>query len=107
LESQRYTKTPSTWNPSPHPSLFQRKIILDPLDPLQSVLKLPKAWIGIEKNMPKYKILASREVFYEFEIEADSKEAAEENLKELVQKEQFEKFAYDWAPLEVFDNEKA
>jgi hypothetical protein len=57
--------------------------------------------------MPKYKILASREVFYEFEIEADSKEAAEENLKELVQKEQIDKFAYDWAPLEVFDNEKA
>jgi tRNA A58 N-methylase Trm61 len=57
--------------------------------------------------MPKYKILASREVFYEFEIEADSKEVAEENLKELVQKEQIDKFAYDWAPLEVFDNEKA
>jgi hypothetical protein len=57
--------------------------------------------------MPKYKILASREVFYEFEIEADSKEAAEENLKELLQKEQIDKFAYDWAPLEVFDNEKA
>jgi phosphoribosylformylglycinamidine (FGAM) synthase PurS component len=57
--------------------------------------------------MPKYKILASREVFYEFEIEADSKEVAEENLKELLQKEQIEKFAYDWAPLEVFDNEKA
>jgi hypothetical protein len=44
-------------------------------------------------------------VFYEFEIDADSKEAAEENLKELVQKEQIDKFAYDWAPLEVFDNE--
>jgi hypothetical protein len=57
--------------------------------------------------MPKYKILASREVFYEFEIEADSKEAAEENVKELVQKQQIDKFAYDWAPLEVFDNEKA
>lgn len=57
--------------------------------------------------MPKYKILASREVFYEFEIEADSKESAEENLKELVQKQQIDKFAYDWAPLEVFDNEKA
>ena len=57
--------------------------------------------------MPKYKILASREVFYEFEIDADSKEAAEENLKELVQKEQIDKFAYDWAPLEVFDNEKS
>ena len=26
--------------------------------------------------MPKYKILASREVFYELEIEADSKEIA-------------------------------
>jgi hypothetical protein len=57
--------------------------------------------------MPKFKILASREVFYEFEIEADSNEAAEENLKELLQKEQIDKFAYDWAPLEVFDNEKA
>ncbi len=57
--------------------------------------------------MPKYKILASREVFYEFEIEADSKEAAEENVMELVQKQQIDKFAYDWAPLEVFDNEKA
>jgi hypothetical protein len=57
--------------------------------------------------MPKFKILASREVFYEFEIDADSKEAAEENLKELVQKEQIDKFAYDWAPLEVFDNEKS
>jgi hypothetical protein len=57
--------------------------------------------------MPRFKILASREVFYEFEIEADSKEAAEENLKELLQKEQIDKFAYDWAPLEVFDNEKA
>lgn len=57
--------------------------------------------------MPKFKILASREVFYEFEIEAESKEAAEENLKELVQKEDLAKYAYDWAPLEVFDNEKA
>ena len=56
--------------------------------------------------MPKFKILASREVFYEFEIEAESKEVAEENLKELVQKEDLAKYAYDWAPLEVFDNEK-
>ena len=57
--------------------------------------------------MPKFKILASREVFYEFEIEAESREAAEENLKEIVQKEDLAKYAYDWAPLEVFDNEKA
>ena len=57
--------------------------------------------------MAKFKILASREVFYEFEIEAPTKEVAEENPKDLVQKEPIEKFAYDWAPLEVFDNEKA
>lgn len=57
--------------------------------------------------MPKFKLLASREVFYEFEIEAESKEAAEENLRELVQREQIDTYAYDCAPLEVFDNEKA
>lgn len=57
--------------------------------------------------MPKFKLLASREVFYEFEIEAESKEAAEENLRELVEKEQIDTYAYDWAPLEVFDNENA
>jgi hypothetical protein len=63
--------------------------------------------LEMKEKMPKFKILASREVFYEFEIEADSKEAAEENLKDLVQREQIAKYAYDWAPLEVFDNEKA
>lgn len=57
--------------------------------------------------MAKFKILASREVFYEFEIEATSKEAAEELLDEIVQKKDLEKYAYDWAPLEVFDNEKS
>ena len=57
--------------------------------------------------MPKYKILASREVFYEFEIEADSKERAEELLQEIVLTGGLEKYAYDWAPLEVFDNEKS
>jgi hypothetical protein len=57
--------------------------------------------------MPKFKILASREVFYEFEIEAGTKELAEQALKELVQQDQIDKYAYDYAPLEVFDNEKA
>ncbi len=56
--------------------------------------------------MPKFKILASREVFYEFEIEAESKERSEEILKEIAVEEELEKYAYDWAPLEVFDNEK-
>jgi adenylate cyclase class IV len=55
--------------------------------------------------VPKYKILASREVFYEFEIEADSKESAEELLKEIALEGKLEKHAYDQAPLEVFDNE--
>jgi hypothetical protein len=56
--------------------------------------------------MPKFKVLASREVYYEFEIEAESKDLCEEILKEIAQ-EELEKYAYDWSPLEVFDNEKA
>jgi hypothetical protein len=57
--------------------------------------------------MAKFKILASREVFYEFEIEATSEETAEELLAEIVQIKDLEKYAYDWAPLEVFDNKKS
>jgi hypothetical protein len=57
--------------------------------------------------MPKYKILASREVFYELEIEADSKEIAEELLREIALEGKLEKHAYDWAPPEVFDNKEA
>lgn len=57
--------------------------------------------------MPKFKLLASREVFYEFEIDSDSPENAEILIKEIALNEDIEKYAYDWAPLEIFDNEKS
>ena len=57
--------------------------------------------------MPKFKLLASREIFYEFEVESDSPENAELLVNEISNKEDIEKYAYDWAPLEIFDNEKS
>ncbi len=57
--------------------------------------------------MPKFKLLASREVFYEFEIDSDSPENAEILINEIALNEDIEKYAYDWAPLEIFDNEKS
>ncbi len=57
--------------------------------------------------MPKFKLLASREIFYEFEVDSDSPENAEILLKEIALNEDIEKYAYDWAPLEIFDNEKS
>ena len=57
--------------------------------------------------MPKYKLLASREIFYEFEVDADTPESAEILIKEIAINENIEKYAYDWAPLEIFDNEKS
>ena len=57
--------------------------------------------------MTKYRILASREVYYEFEVDADSPEAAERVVKEIAINTDIEKYAYDRAHLEIFDNEKS
>ena len=57
--------------------------------------------------MPKFKLLASREIFYEFEVDSDSSENAEILVKEIALNENIEKYAYDWAPLEIFDNERS
>ncbi len=57
--------------------------------------------------MPKFKLLASREIFYEFEVDSDTPENAEILVKEIALNEDIEKYAYDWAPLEIFDNEKS
>ena len=57
--------------------------------------------------MPKFKLLASREIFYEFEVDSDSSENAEILVKEIALNEDIEKYAYDWAPLEIFDNERS
>jgi len=57
--------------------------------------------------VPKFKLLASREIFYEFEVDSDSPENAEILVKEIALNENIEKYAYDWAPLEIFDNERS
>ena len=57
--------------------------------------------------MPKFKLLASREIFYEFEVESDSHESAEILVKEIALNGNIEKYAYDWAQIEIFDNEKS
>lgn len=56
--------------------------------------------------MTTYKVLASREVYYEFEVEADSEEQAMDIVQSIEQEEDIEKYAYDWWPLESFDFEE-
>ena len=56
--------------------------------------------------MTMYKIIATRESTYEFEIEADSEEAAIEEMNRIELNEDVEEYAYDWYPLEVYDIEE-
>ena len=50
--------------------------------------------------MKEYKILASRKIYYEFNISANSKEEALEEMKRIELSENAEDYAYNWAPLE-------
>ena len=54
--------------------------------------------------MTEYKILASRTVYYEFEIAANSKEEALEEMNRIDLFENAEDYAYRWAPLEEEQN---
>jgi hypothetical protein len=56
--------------------------------------------------MPKYTITASREVFYEFDIIADSKEEAIQEMQRIDLFENAEDYAYNWAPLQVVSDEE-
>jgi hypothetical protein len=56
--------------------------------------------------MPKYNITASRETYYEFEIEADTEIEAIEEMNRIEISENVEDYAYDWFPLEVTDIEE-
>ena len=53
--------------------------------------------------MPKYIITASREIFYEFEIEAESEGPAIAEVKRIESDQNFESYAYEWSPLEFID----
>ena len=54
----------------------------------------------------KHKIILTRTFVTEFEIEADSEEAAIEEMNRIELNEDVEEYAYDWYPLEVYDIEE-
>ena len=51
--------------------------------------------------MPKYIITATRETYYEFEIEATDEHDAEDQMHNLELTGDIETYAYDWYTLEV------
>lgn len=51
--------------------------------------------------MPLYTIIASREVLYEFNFEADDEASAIEEINRIELNEDIEEYAYDWYPLEI------
>jgi hypothetical protein len=51
--------------------------------------------------MPLYTIIATREVQYEFNINADDEASAIEEINRIELNEDVEEYAYDWYPLEV------
>lgn len=53
--------------------------------------------------MPLYTITATRQTYYEFEIEADSHGEAIAEVNRIELDENVETYAYDWLPLEIFD----
>ena len=51
--------------------------------------------------MPLYTIQATREVVYEFQIEAESEADALEEMQRIDTSENAEDYANDWYPLEI------
>jgi hypothetical protein len=51
--------------------------------------------------MPLYTIIATREVHYEFNINADDEASAIAEINRIELNEDVEEYAYDWYPLEV------
>jgi vancomycin permeability regulator SanA len=51
--------------------------------------------------MPKYTVTATRETYYEFEIEAADELDAEDQVRQLEIEGDIETYAYDWYPLEI------
>ena len=56
--------------------------------------------------MSIYKITATRETYYDFEIEADSEQEALEEINRIELNENIEDYAIDWYPLEITDIEE-
>ena len=56
--------------------------------------------------MPLYRITATRETRYEFDIEAETEQEALDEMNRIELSENVEYYAYDWYPLEVTDIEE-
>ena len=56
--------------------------------------------------MPLYRITATRETRYEFDIEAETEKEALDEMNRIELSENAEDYAYDWYPLEVTDIEE-
>ena len=55
--------------------------------------------------MTMYKITATRETTYDFEIEADSEDEAIAEIDRIERDEDIEGYAIDWYPLEITEIE--
>jgi hypothetical protein len=53
--------------------------------------------------MPVYEIVATRETYYEFSIEAEDEAAALAEVERIELNEDVEEYAFDWYPLEITD----
>jgi hypothetical protein len=56
--------------------------------------------------MSIYKITATRETYYDFEIEADTEQEALAEIERIEREEDVEVYAIDWYPLEITDIEE-
>ena len=56
--------------------------------------------------MSLYRITATRETRYEFDIEAETEKEALDEMNRIELSENVEDYAYDWYPLEVTDIEE-
>ena len=56
--------------------------------------------------MTLYTIIATREVQYEFNIEADTEAEAIEEVQRIELSDDVESYAFDWYPLEITEIEE-
>jgi hypothetical protein len=51
--------------------------------------------------MPRYTVTATRETYYEFEVDAENELDAEDQVRQLELEGDIEVYAADWYPIEV------
>jgi hypothetical protein len=56
--------------------------------------------------MPRYTVTATRETYYEFEVEAIDEADAEDQVSQLELEGDIEEYAVDWYPIQTMDIEE-